>query len=74
MTDKLKPCPFCNGKAKLSEKTECVGFGETTTFHFVKCTNCGVTGKKFDRLDADTKTEQKLLAVLSWNGRNNNDR
>ena len=75
MTNKLKPCPFCGGEAKLSKESMGVGMGMTTTYYFAECTNCKATSKRFDKiLDAETEIECKLLAVLSWNRRADNDR
>ena len=74
MTNKLKPCPFCGGKAKLLKETIAVGMGATDTLYFVECTNCESSGKRFGLLDADTEKERKNLAILSWNRRVKNDR
>lgn len=34
MSEKLKPCPFCGGEARLSRDFQ--------TFHFVRCEDCGL--------------------------------
>ena len=40
MSDDLKPCPFCGGKAEHSiGKT-----GDGKPWHYVECVDCGATG------------------------------
>lgn len=58
--EKLKPCPFCGGEAKL----ENMGFP-----HHVYCTECGskVTGEGFG-------IEGKLSAIEKWNKRVSDDK
>lgn len=60
MSDKLLPCPCCNGKAEASEG----GFGpldgdEILTIHFVTCADCGLMST------GDTLAE----AIAAWNRR-----
>ena len=46
MTNKLKPCPFCGGKAVLwSDFDLCV------TTWYVACSQCGVQTKRTDSED-----------------------
>ena len=42
---KLKPCPFCNGEAKLIIDTESsvkIGVREERRYAMITCLNCGV--------------------------------
>lgn len=39
MSDKLKPCPFCGGKAKV--------YWNVWSYEFVKCETCGATTGEF---------------------------
>lgn len=58
--EKLKPCPFCGGKAKL----ENMGF----PYH-AYCTECGskVTGEGFGK-------ESERSAIEKWNKRVSDDK
>ena len=40
MKDKLKPCPFCGGKAKVIEEYDCM-IGKNA--YFIECCNCRAT-------------------------------
>ncbi|MDE9495499.1 Lar family restriction alleviation protein [Xenorhabdus bovienii] len=57
MTDKLKPCPFCN-----SEHIEMNSHSEDTWF-FAQCTDCNADGP-----EEDTAANAKI----AWNQRANN--
>ena len=50
---KLKPCPFCGGKAELQNQSP-----DPQATYTVVC-NCGVRGPEFH--------EHALLAVQGWN-------
>ena len=56
MTDKLLPCPFCGGEARLIE-AEC-----GTTIHAVECVLCQAKIGWFD---------EKERAIEAWNNRSN---
>ena len=60
MTDKLKPCPFCGGKAVLSSwhKSQCMKKGEIRAE--VYCYNC-VARSSVYRSEAE--------AIAAWNRR-----
>ena len=55
----LKDCPFCGGKARLSEYDPYDGYQGDCTHYIVSCTECGakVTSRK----------EAKSVAI--WNKR-----
>ena len=63
MTDKLKPCPFCNGEANLKriiKRKIC-----TTIFYYVECSLCrNKTPIFWEQNEAET----------NWNRRADNDR
>lgn len=55
MTEKLKPCPFCGGEARLF-------FTEETGFWDVQCQDCGA--EPYLR-------SKDYEAAAAWNGRRN---
>lgn len=52
---KLKPCPFCGGKAKI-----CRNWNYVWDYGFIKCDTCGATTGKFDYYKS---------AIKAWNRR-----
>ena len=60
---KLKPCPFCGGKAMLLS-TDTPLFGETPRF-FVTCAVCGVETPRIAR--------KRTEAANAWNRRVDNE-
>ena len=68
MSDKLKPCPFCNGKAFSyyikPHKHGLVGMPDYNGGGFVECSSCGVA------LSGETEEQAKE----KWNRRADNDR
>lgn len=38
---KLKPCPFCRGRAKIEENNSYTPFSEELTYVYVRCSKCG---------------------------------
>lgn len=42
---KLKPCPFCGGKAEIKR---CVGFGFGIEQAYVECTRCKAQTKRIE--------------------------
>ncbi len=45
MPNKLKPCPFCGGKAIFYSYDPFDGFQGNWTMYVVKCTSCAATVK-----------------------------
>ncbi len=62
MENKLKPCPFCGGEAKMLEEYD-VMIGKT--YYFVECTEC--TGTIF------SGEINEKEAIEAWNRRVNDD-
>lgn len=79
---RLKPCPFCGGNAKFYTKsTTEKGFTKGWGFG-IFCTKCDVrTAKDNYKLelhlneygDLETVTDERLLAVTTWNRRATNE-
>ena len=66
MTDKLKPCPFCGGKAGFIQD-------DALGLYAVRCKECGSgTVYQFDFGAGLQASKQKSSDV--WNGRADNDR
>lgn len=61
--DKLKPCPFCGGKAKF------IDLGIEGEFHDwdVECAECGIVMMCPGREGGDVTTKKE--AVAAWNRR-----
>ena len=55
----LKDCPFCGGKAKLSEYDPYDGYQGDCTRYVVSCTECG----------AKVETRFAAKSVATWNER-----
>ena len=66
--DKLKPCPFCGGKAELGHTIKESAYGNTS---FVFCTNCSANGKMI-RVSSKYSSDER--AIEAWNRREKNDR
>ena len=73
-TVELKRCPFCGQEARLTEYVEQVGFGMYDRNHFVTCTYCRSTGRKYGILDGKNEEERIDLAIRAWNRRADDDR
>lgn len=58
---KLKPCPFCGGKAAL----------KGDFFSLVKCEECGAETRK---VEISKKYSSDEKAVEAWNRRTDNDK
>ena len=63
MSDDLKPCPFCGGKAEHSiGKT-----GDGKPWHYVECVDCGATGPTPDYADHNIAVIE--CRAEAWNTR-----
>ena len=76
---KLKPCPFCGGKAKINKCTMELPFSEERNAFSVFCTECGCSPFEFDEINLyynyDWKEREDKLknqAIEAWNRRVNN--
>ena len=67
MQSKLKPCPFCGGKAEIRVVKE----GEMST---ISCTTnyCGFSRHSFNNGETDKEVAVRL--TTAWNRRTDNDR
>lgn len=61
--DKIKPCPFCGGEARLLHGSE--GLTGTRT-SFVKCGECGCRTSAF-AVDARYSSDERVIEI--WNKR-----
>lgn len=66
--DKLKPCPFCGGKAFYLEKRAFTAAG-IDVFLAVKCTECGCQTKDVKVTGVENRYERKSMAAVKWNRR-----
>ena len=57
MSEQLKPCPFCGGKAFIV-----MGCNGKEIF-YIRCHDCEATGEKFNNNDP------RGQAILAWNNR-----
>jgi len=68
MTEELKPCPFCGGKAELTERHN-EGYSVYGRFWYtVECIECGT--RFFDREEFDSDGKLKFPAkecISKWN-------
>lgn len=62
---KLKPCPFCGGKAVVVSGTSDKVFSRAT--FYIHCVECNVSTETF--VDGDRNLEALLAAIAVWNRR-----
>lgn len=62
MTEKIKPCPCCNGKATTYKWIASVVYNEYS--YEVQCTQCGLTTQSYVSLED---------AIKAWNRRAGNE-
>ena len=79
MSEKLKPCPFCGGKAKIHECKHELPFSEERNIFFACCSVCGCQQIHFSEVNlyyrSDFKERKKQLkrqAINAWNRRSDN--
>lgn len=77
---KLKPCPFCGGKAKIMECDQELPFSEKISIFFVCCKECGCSPFHFSEVNLYYKENCKIIAdelrkkaIEAWNRRADND-
>lgn len=68
MTEKLKPCPCCKGKAKVIEAFE-VSVGYCCEAK-VGCKKCNLVLTAYSRGSTVTPKTATTLAIKKWNKRN----
>ena len=67
--EKLLPCPFCGGEARLTYENE-MGHGYCIENHLVRCERCGARGGLTSCYwDKGTRDELREKAVEKWNMR-----
>ena len=69
----LRPCPFCEGRAKLTGNDECVGHGAFESFSYVMCTNCGAQGSSYSNWEISNRELRESFARRAWNRRAEDD-
>ncbi|CAL9962338.1 Lar-like restriction alleviation protein [Vibrio phage D85] len=62
----LKPCPFCNGEARISTEWDTDGFGN---FHSVKCGKCGAESKPHFASSGNDCPQHYAEVREDWNQR-----
>lgn len=63
-TNKLKPCPFCGGNAKLVHEEQ--GITVSYVVSYILCTVCKATSPTF-RISTEYSSDKK--AIEAWNSR-----
>lgn len=76
MSVKLKPCPFCGGKAKIHECRQELPFSEELNIFFVCCSECGCQPFHFSEVGLyykkdyeERKKQLKKQAIEAWERR-----
>ena len=68
MTEELKPCPFCGGKAILKKgfsKTQ----GKFTNQRLIQCSECGCRTVLFKLLPFQAWKDNEQACINAWNKR-----
>lgn len=74
---KIKPCPFCGGKAYLERSHRAFINAETTKVTFVRCTVCNARSGRVNISDygrTSSSVEASSKAVRAWNRRAGDER
>lgn len=69
---KLKPCPFCGGKAYLEDNHRAFIKSETTKVAFVRCTVCNARSGRVELSDYGKTShsgEANKKVIEAWNRR-----
>lgn len=64
--EKLKPCPFCGGKAEYQQ------FANPKHYYRVRCIDCHCCTDGFRLNASDNPEENKAANATVWNNRRNN--
>lgn len=74
--EKLKPCPFCGGKAYLESKHRAFIDAKTTRVAFVRCTVCNARSGRVKLTDygkTSNSWEANQKVIDAWNRRINDE-
>ncbi len=70
MADKLKPCPFCGGKAHDGRRE---AYSVDSSFDFIGCEDCGCMFEydepKWNRRTNSLDNSSRLESIAAWNRR-----
>ena len=72
ITEALKTCPFCGGKALLERSHRAFINGETTKVAFVRCAECNARSGRVNIADyghTSCSSEAENKAIKMWNRR-----
>ena len=77
---KLKPCPFCKGRAKIEENNSYTPFSEELTYVYVRCSKCGcepfmskrVVNVRYQENHEEILNNLKHGIAEEWNRREDN--
>ena len=67
-TQKLKPCPFCGGKAIIEYESQNVGYADDFVGYSVHCSNNQCIGHNMFTVYAS-----RAEAIAAWNRRMNDE-
>lgn len=66
--DKLKPCPMCGGRARITSDDEYFG-GEWCEAIHAECVNCGMRTRAYHSYTVEEKGELARHVAALWNRR-----
>ena len=72
MTEKLKPCPFCGGEARLQKHERVFIHGKTTRAAYVRCLQCDARTERVPYEEfgkSSYSADAHIKAVNAWNRR-----